>query len=516
MCVGSVDDINRYPPARAGGRHREPRSRGAQQSAEKLTYCVPVTRPASLARLCALLVVVVLGAYACFWNLAAQNVTGDEYIYVTAGWQYVHGDFAANREHPPTAKYLFGLAQLLGGQGALAPRILVGLLVLGVAAIIFFWLKREAGWWAGLASAAFWLLMPRANAGDRIDRLALLEPVMMFFAVAALFAGWRWARTGKTWMLAVSGALLGASVTSKVSTIALVPAFLLLPYLFTGLRRWRPAVRANLIWLSVFVVTAVALYLPMGMRSAIGYMLKVQDGQNVNGHDIPIAGHIYRFAPWWGNFWFLAEGIGVAALVVIVVGVALAIWLRPDKLIAYLGAALLLLIVFYTIAARIALPHYYYAWTPLLVILAGLGYARVAQRLRRPVSVSLLAVAALVALVAAVQFTVVVAQDRPTGIARVSDELRSHGVGDGPLLAVGMMPGVYVPYPALNISEDPSRGPFVAVVVGDDPRFHLDPTLKRLLKNERSRFTVITLDSLQLWVPHGLVEHGPTGFVLSS
>lgn len=46
--------------------------------------------------------VVIAALYQCFWNLAGSNITGDENIYLQSGWQYVHGDFTANREHPPT------------------------------------------------------------------------------------------------------------------------------------------------------------------------------------------------------------------------------------------------------------------------------------------------------------------------------------------------------------------------------------------------------------------------------
>ncbi len=109
-------------------------------------------------RLGALVVLAVWALHQTFWNLLGHNVHGDESVYVRAGWAYLHGDFSANREHPPTAKYLFGAAQVLFGQGVLGPRIVVGVLVVAVGVTLFWWLRREVGFWTGVLVAAMWLL----------------------------------------------------------------------------------------------------------------------------------------------------------------------------------------------------------------------------------------------------------------------------------------------------------------------------------------------------------------------
>nr|WP_181025651.1 hypothetical protein [Rathayibacter rathayi] len=72
----------------------------------------------------ALIGTVLWALFQCFGNLSAANVFSDEPVYLAAGWDYLHGDVSANREHPPVAKYLIGLAQvLLGDQECLRRRL---------------------------------------------------------------------------------------------------------------------------------------------------------------------------------------------------------------------------------------------------------------------------------------------------------------------------------------------------------------------------------------------------------
>ena len=72
-----------------------------------------------------LVLVFAAGAAIEFAHLGAGNIAGDEVTYVSAGWQYVHGTFTANLEHPLTGKYLIGLAELVVGH----PSVTVGRLV---------------------------------------------------------------------------------------------------------------------------------------------------------------------------------------------------------------------------------------------------------------------------------------------------------------------------------------------------------------------------------------------------
>ncbi len=68
--------------------------------------------------------VVLAALFVAYWHVGRQRTDVDEDVYVRAGWQYVHGVFTLNLEHPPTAKFLFGLAELVvGSPTTLGPRI---------------------------------------------------------------------------------------------------------------------------------------------------------------------------------------------------------------------------------------------------------------------------------------------------------------------------------------------------------------------------------------------------------
>jgi hypothetical protein len=418
--------------------------------------------------------VAIWGLLICFWNIGVGNVNEDELTYTGAGWEYVHGDFRQNREHPPTAKYLFGVAQLIGGEGVLAPRVVVGILVMAVAAVLFLWVRREVGWWPGLAAAALWLLTPR-NVGDvRIDRMALLEPVMIAFAVFALYAAWLWIRDRQIWLLPVSAALMALSVTAKVTTVALLPALLLLPFLF---RQARAAVTGGLLWLAVFLTVCTILYLPMGIRSAVAYMLQFQSEHSAAGHLVQVAGETFAHPPWWADLWFMVEGMGVITVALLVVGTALAVVVHPDRLVAYVATALGLLVVFYLVFSPIALGHYYYVWTPFMAVLAAVGYGRLAKLAPTRVRPTAVVVPVVLAGIAAVTVTGGVLATRPTGIALVDDIVPS-----GRILVARTTPAKVDPYLGERATFDPDAGPFAAVAIGSDERFPVDPRIEAALQ----------------------------------
>ena len=455
-------------------------------------------------RLGALVVVALWALYQCFWNLLGHNVHGDESIYVRAGWSYLHGDFSANREHPPTAKYLFGAAQFVFGRGVLGPRIVVGVLVLAVGVTLFWWFRRELGYWSGLLVAAVWLLTPRAFLGTRVDRYALLDPVMIAFAVFALAVAWAWIRSDRVWLAPLSGVLFAVSVTSKVSTIVLLPAFLLLPLLFR--QPWRILVGGSA-WLIAFVLATVALYAPMGMRSAIVYMVQFQNGQNEHGHPLSIAGSVHTFAPWWANAWFLWSGVGAVTTTVLVLGLIAALALRPDRLVAYLAVALGLLVVFYTVVAHIALANYYAAWMPLLIALAAIGITRLATRTPRPIGGIVTAVLVVALLVPSAAESTTIARTHPDGIARVDAWLDGHGRATGGVLFAAATPTLTDPYFAGRGSMEPDDGPFVAIVVGDDRRFPPSDEVATFLDEHADELRRTTVDGFTVWTPRsGVVE----------
>ncbi|MCS5716602.1 glycosyltransferase family 39 protein [Herbiconiux sp. CPCC 205763] len=453
-------------------------------------------------------VVFLWGLYLTFWNLGAANFNADEPIYLDAGWAYVHGDVSLNREHPPTAKYLIGFAQLLFGQGALSGRIAIGLCVVAGALILYFWMRREIGWVGALTVSGLWLVLPRGVvSGVRIDRFALLEPVMVFFAIAAFAAAWLWFRKRSWVWLIVSAALMALSVTSKISSIVLVPAILLLPLLDRGVamrRRIRNTVLGGVLFGAVFAVVFVLLYLPMGIRSALTYMAEFQATHDAQGHLVLVAGVPELFPPWWANLLFTVDGMGVAAVIVLAAGALASLWARRVELVVYLGVGVLLLWIFYLVVSKVALPHYYYSWVWLFCALAGIGIAGLLSPKRRAgatIATRVLAVALLLlAVVSGAYSSVMIWNERAAGLALVEPALEELGLDDGDILVSGMADWEYLPYLDDRQTTDAADPDVVAVVTKDSVRFPPDPTVTAFLDEHAGDVTVETLDDVTLYV----------------
>lgn len=456
--------------------------------------------PARLSVWAAALVVVLWGLYVCFWNLGKENVGGDEATYVRAGWAYVHGNVTPNREHPPTAKYLFGIAQLIGGEGALAARVLVGLLVLGVAVAMFLLLARELGRLAACVAGALWLLTPRAIEGiTRLDRVALLEPVMAAFAVLALLCMWCYSRRGAWWLLVLSGALMAASVTSKVTSVVLLPVVLATPLILGRARHW---IRIVAVWIASFCFVAAALYLPMGL-SAVTFMVQFQTDHARDGHLVEVAGQVYRFPPWWAELWFLYVGVGVISVALLVLGCLATVFTRSWRLLACLGAAFCTLFLFFALLSSVTLPHYYYVLMPFLILLGALGYDGLASRLPQWAAGMMLATGAIAVCVPAAQLSQEIWQVHLTGAAHVQGILSETGTPQGRIFATGMSPSAYYAYLQGVATRDLAQTPFVAILVGDDERYPPDPELIRLLAKHPESFNRYDLETMVLWIPTG-------------
>jgi 4-amino-4-deoxy-L-arabinose transferase-like glycosyltransferase len=489
----------------------------------------PSPRARTVGRSAALVAVVLAGLFVAFRHIGQQTLYPDELTYLSAAWDYVHGTFTANLEHPPTAKYLYGIAQLVLGPGGLAPRLVATSAAFGTGVVLFLWLRRPVGFWAALAAAGLWWLTPRGDkptwgdvasgAAARIDRLALLEPVMVFFAVLALALTWRWAvgpaRSGRRtldpasggstaarafagwpWM-ALAGAAFALSVTSKVSTAVLLVAIAAVPVLF---RQWWRLLAGGVVAAVTFAVVFVVVYVPVGGVRAIQYMLDFQDEHNLKGHVTQVLGRDYQHSPWWANFVYLQQGIGWTMLVVVVLGITCAVVIRPDRLVAVLGIALGSLIVFYC-TVGVALPHYYDAWMPFALALAAIGYVRLA-RVRPPVTAVLAGVLVAATVVPAAQLAVAVEQARPAGLAALQPALARHDAADARVLFARLNRPAFAVYflSDRGFMQYVDSGQYRVVVEGTDDRFPMTPALRTFLTEHRSEFDSFRVDDLRVWV----------------
>ncbi len=464
------------------------------------------------------------GLFVAFWHLGAQTPHVDEFTYAGAGWQYVHGLLTANLQHPPTAKDLYGVAQLVLGEGVGSARVVAAAASFATGVVLYLWLRRPVGHWGALLAAGWWWTTPRSDsptwadvasgAAARIDRLALLEPVMVCFAVAAVAAAWRAVhgvgegeRPGSRWWggpwraaagwWALSGALLALSATSKVSTAVVVLAIAALPAL-SG--RWRTYATGGVVAALSFVVVAAAVYLPVGGLRAVRFMLAFQGAHDLRGHATVLLGQRVQHAPWWANGVRVVEGVGWPTVAVLVVGVVAALVVRPDRLVAVLGIALAALVVFYA-TTDVALPYYYDAWMPWTIALAAIGFVR-AARLRPPVTVVVAVLLVAVTLVPAAVLVRAVAESRVTGFARLDAVLADRGVPQGDrILVAGAPRGAFSPWTGRRASTQAvARGAFGVLVEAPDTRFPTAPSLRRLLADDPEHFTSFRVDFLRVWV----------------
>lgn len=460
-------------------------------------------------------VVALWAAYQQLWRLGNANVITDEPAYQQPGYDYLHGDFSGNRQHPPTAKYLMGLAQVLFGEGVPSARLAVAVLGLVTGLVLFVWLRRDVGWWTGLLAAALWWLPPHGILGDpsRIDRLALLDGPMVTFAVIAMWCGWRWATGGRwTWVVA-AGLAAGLSVTSKEIAVLLVPVFLVLPLLF---RRWWALLWGGALFTLGFLVAVVVPYLPFGVVSTISEMVAFQRHHAADGHLVEIAGIITRHAPWWANLWYQWKGVGTLGCAVLAVGVLAALVLRPGRLVLWVALAAVPFFVFFLGVSDVALGEYYIAWMPMLVVLAAIGIGRLGS-LRGPRWVRIGGFTAAAVLVAVTAFSsarlsVATATIHQTGIGRFPEVLEETHRPDAFVLAQRQSPSSIAAFVGTNQTRDPAAGPFDMVVIGQDPRYPVDPAIPAYVEAHPDQFRVFHLDDVEVLVPDGRLRKTASGW----
>lgn len=482
------------------------------------------------ARWGALAVVVLWALYQTFWRLGMGNVQTDEPAYQQPGLHYLQGDFSENRQHPPTAKYLMGLTQLLFGEGVPQARIAVAVLGFLTGLVLFLWLRRDAGWWTGVFAAGMWWLLPMGILQDpnRIDRLALLDGPMVAFGVAAMWCGWRWATGGRWGWILAAGLLAGLSVTSKEVGALYLPAFLVLPLLF---RRWWGLLWGGLVFTAGFAVTFVVPYLPFGVVSTVRDMIAYQREHAVEGHLVEIAGIITRHSPWWANLWYQWQGTGTLACVVLGAGVLAAVLLRPGRLVLWVAITIVPALAFYLGYSDVALGEYYVIWMPGLIVLAALGTARLGSLgtvwrgrgvgrhgravLPAPVRIAGGVVAGALVVtagVSAVGLSAVTATIHPSGIGRLPEVLAATGREDGLVLVQRESPSAVAAFVFHNQRRDPNAGPFDLVVIGQDDRYPIDPAVPAYIAAHPDEFRVYHLDDVEVAVPHGRFERTSSGY----
>ncbi len=181
-----------------------------------------------------------------FGGLEAHGRTWDERDYFVAGLHSVHnlllGDlsnqaFRFNSEHPPVAKWIYGLFTALlatSDDDHLPGKLAASLLGAATCLLVYLIVKEIADRRTGLLAGALAALVPPFVAHGRVLGL---EAPMTFFYVAAIYGFVRWlSEPAREEPVFWSGLCTALAIFSRMTAVWLVPT-LLLPYAATLWRR---------------------------------------------------------------------------------------------------------------------------------------------------------------------------------------------------------------------------------------------------------------------------------------
>ncbi len=404
--------------------------------------------------------------YQNLWRFRFPTVASDEPTYAIAGWRYIHGglgsppSYAApansdNFEHPPLAKYLYGLAESTVGHVSVpADRIVSGCCVVVTALIVAMWIGYAADRWVGLGAGLLVAVLPMhvADVDFRVARYAMLDPVAELFMVASVAAAWLWFRRDglSAWLWAIAtGGLTGLAAASKENGFLGVVGPVLLGLMLAVACRNNLATTLLAIGRAAVAVVVsglvfLATYLPLPHpRASLQYLLGFQSHQSSLGHMVGFAGRVTAHPPWWTFLWFAGHGLGSVVTVASLACCAIALISRRDRLVAWCLAALVGPLVFHMFIAGVVLAYYWVLWMPAYLALVALGLGEVVRLAAkygtavRSLAAAAMVVAVAVFVFASVRDSVRVATRSVAGPARLPTIMREDDL-HGPVIVTGL------------------------------------------------------------------------------
>jgi hypothetical protein len=330
--------------------------------------------------------------YVALANLDVADYSSDEYTYSSCGYKLVTSTDFCNAGHPPLTKLWYGVWEYVLGDRIDVARMAASVVAIATAVAMYLILRRCFNWRWGLVGAALWGLTPQVGSDGgpaglvvRISRYAFLEPLLCFFLVLALYAGYQWSRGERTRWAALTGFCAVAAAMSKEIGIVVAPILVAIPALtcWWGQRSriLRDAGAAGGGGLVALVGTFLAFGPAGGYTNFLAFARAVTNSNGVSGLTI-YDGRLYTSAPWWLTLRYGELGMGPWLTAVVVIGVALALASPKTRFLAlYCLAATVTIILTFIVSDR-ALNFYWVAWEPPLLIAATAGIAASVPRLR--------------------------------------------------------------------------------------------------------------------------------------
>ena len=451
-----------------------------------------------------------LALFIYFFRLGLPSWRGDEVLYRNAGQALLRGDFAGNVENTPLAQYILGVASELFGSGKLAVRAPTAVAGLLTGVFLALLARRVGGWWAAALAFALWCLLPRpAVIGGvdieqiKIERYGRLDVYMGLFVAASLFAGWRWAETGR-WRWAVgAGAAVGLAAASKAPGVLVLPAILA-----CGIVALRPRRRSLLQAATVAagsLLVLVLVYLPAAgeLPSLLDRMRDAQRLHAALGHPFVFDGTLYTHSPPWANLWWQWKSLGTPATVSVALCLLIAPFVLRRALAVLLIGATLLPFVFFAFVLGYALPHYYYDWQPAMIVTCALALYELS---RRAIPYRVVAALALCPLVFAAAGTVRdVASLAPRDYTALERELGDRLGGE---VVITNTFDFGFNLPGVPVTFDPAAVPGLAAVVDDTTvsSRRPNPRIANFVRRHRSKLDLHRVDFLRVYLPRSPAE----------
>ncbi len=336
--------------------------------------------------------VAVVAVFHAFWQLGAADWKTDEAWDGRLAWLAVNGgDWSQDNGHPVFVRWFLGFGQVLFGQDRLGIRLTPTLASVAAVALLYLVGARLHSRWAGLIAAALWAVLPRALvvgttvvAPLRGDRFGYLEPFMVVALLGATLTGWNWIRENRWRDAVATGALIGAAGAFKPTALVVILPIVAVAWWTQRSLRAIAGPAAALAVIAVAVLPSTYLIVlgtsgPEHLRTLLDY----QFDHARTGHPLVVDGTLTHHQPRWAHLLYQWRGMGAAAVVGLVIGVAGAWTGRRRAPIAYATAIWLSLFAVHLLSS-VALPHYYLLWAPFSVLVAAMGLVELADRTTAP------------------------------------------------------------------------------------------------------------------------------------
>jgi len=166
------------------------------------------------------LIFLVVYMYFLLLDLGVMTIQWDEANHLNGGLLLLNGDIQSYMDsamfYPPLDDVITAISFGIWGISVFSARLVAAIFALFSLLVIYESVNKVIGKRTALLSAIFLGTMPGFIWAARV---ALVETILIFFFSLTLFLFFMWLRTSKSWLLSLSGVMLGLGILAKYQTI---------------------------------------------------------------------------------------------------------------------------------------------------------------------------------------------------------------------------------------------------------------------------------------------------------